>query len=50
MAKILCLEQNWEAVAAQRLARLAQGDWRQLKTLGRLFNDAGIDVSTQDEE
>ena len=50
MAKILYQEQNWDAAAAQRLARLAQGDWRQLKTLARLFNDAGIDVSTQDEE
>ena len=50
MAKLLFLEKGWEAAAAQRLARLAQGDWRQLKTLARLFNDAGINVSTQDEE
>ena len=50
MEKILFQEQGWGALAARRLSRLAQGDWRQLKTLARLFNDAGFNVSTQDEE
>ena len=50
MEKILFQEQGWGALAARRLSCLAQGDWRQLKTLERLFDDAGIDVSTQGEE
>ena len=50
MEKILCLEQGWSALAARRISRLAHGDWRQVHTLKRLFDDAGIDIGGASEE
>ena len=50
MTKILYMEADWEAVAAQRVSRLAQGDWRQVANLKRLFDGAGIDLSGRSEE
>ena len=50
MAKMLFLESDWGAVAAQRVSRLAQGDWRQVENLKRLFDGAGVNLSGASEE
>ena len=50
MAKMLFLESDWGAVAAQRVSRLAQGDWRQVDNLKRLFDGAGVNLSGASEE
>ena len=50
MAKILFLEHDWDALAAQRLSRLAQGDWRQVFTARRALEGAGVDISVASEE
>ena len=48
MAKILFLEHGWDALVAQRLSRLAQGDWRQVFTVRRALE--GVDISAASEE
>ena len=50
MAKILFLEHDWDALAAQRLSRLAQGDWRQVFTARRALEGASIDIGIASEE
>ncbi len=51
MTKTLFLEHEWPVEKAQRLAVLAEGDWRKLTNLDRLFTDARVDVaSAADEE
>ena len=44
MAKMLFLEVDWDAVAAKRLSRLAQGDWRQVHASAR------VDINAATEE
>ena len=48
MTKILFLEHGWDALVAQRLSRLAQGDWRQVFTVRRALE--GVDISAASEE
>ena len=48
MARILFLEHGWDALVAQRLSRLAQGDWRQVFTVRRALE--GVDISAASEE
>ena len=50
MCKSLFLDQGWPVVKAQRLSALADGDWRRLWNLDRLFTGAGVDVAEGSEE
>ncbi len=50
MTKILFLEHDWDVAKAQRLSRLASGDWRRLHALDRFFTGAGVDVATMSDE
>jgi len=48
MRRELFLNHHWDAVKAKRLSLLAQGDWRKLQTLDRLFQ--GVDVASMSDE
>ena len=50
MAKILFLEHDWDALVAQRLSRLAQGDWRQVFAAKRALEGSGIDIGAASDE
>ena len=50
MCKTLFLEYDWPAKKAKRLAALADGDWRRLWSLDRLFAGAGMDVAKCDDD
>ena len=48
MTKELFLNLGWDCTRAQRLSLLANGDWRRLQTLERLFQ--GVDVASMSDE
>ena len=48
MSRELFLNFDWDVVKAKRLSLLAQGDWRKLQTLDRLFQ--GRDVASMSDE
>ena len=48
MCKTLFLDHDWPVVKAKRLSALADGDWRRLWNLDRLF--AGMDVAEGSED
>ena len=50
MAQILFAEMDWDALTAQRLSRLAQGDWRQVFAARRALEGSGVDISAASEE
>jgi hypothetical protein len=50
MCKTLFLDHDWPAIKAQRLSALADGDWRRLWSLDRLFAGAGMDVAKCDDD
>ncbi len=49
MTKSLFLDQGWDVIVAQRLARLSGGDWRQLRALEMLFKNVDV-ASLGDDE
>ena len=50
MCKTLFLDHDWPVVKAKRLSILADGDWRRLWDLDRLFQGAGVDVAERSED
>ena len=50
MCKTLLLDHDWPVTKAKRLAALADGDWRRLWSLDRLFAGAGMDVAKCDDD
>ena len=50
MTRTLYLDHGWDCDKATRLAILADGDWRKLTNLDRLFTDAGVDVAKASED
>ena len=50
MCKTLFLDHDWPVSKAQRLSALADGDWRRLWNLDRLFAGAGVDVAEGSED
>ena len=50
MAQILFAEMDWDALTAQRLSRLARGDWRQVFAARRALEGSGVDISAASEE
>ena len=45
MCKTLFLDHDWPVAKAKRLSALADGDWRRVWSLDRLFAGAGVDVA-----
>ena len=45
MCKTLFLDHDWPVTKAKRLSALAEGDWRRVWSLDRLFAGAGVDVA-----
>ena len=45
MCKTLFLDYDWPVTKAKRLSALAEGDWRRVWSLDRLFAGAGVDVA-----
>ena len=50
MCKTLFLDHDWPVAKAKRLSALADGDWRRLWNLDRLFTGASVDVAEGSEE
>ena len=50
MCKTLFLDYDWPVAKAKRLSALADGDWRRLWNLDRLFHGAGVDVAEGSED
>ena len=46
MTRALFLEHDWPVEKAKRLSALAEGDWRRVWLLDRLFRDANVDFAS----
>ncbi len=50
MTTTLFLEHDWPVEKAKRLSQLAEGDWRRLWALDKLFRGAKVDVASASED